>query len=78
MVTKRQTSDGEYPIEDISVAVYKHRLGPDSVRRMLRDDAESDPDDNGKKLKRRAEQYESLTRTYIKVLSEMKLLKEVK
>ena len=73
MVTKHKQVTGEYPIEDISVAVYKDRLGPDSVRRMLRDDA-----DDGKKLRGRAEQYESLTRSYIKVLSEMKLLKEPK
>lgn len=70
---RKPVIEGDYPITDISVEVYKRRLGEDSLRRMLADD-----NDDGKKLRGRAEQYDSLTRDYLRVLSDMKLLKEPK
>jgi hypothetical protein len=59
----QMTSD---QIRDISVQVYKIRLEDGSkgaVERMLAKDA-----DDGRKLRRRAESYDALTRAYLKVL----------
>ena len=50
-------------VRDISAAVYKMRLGPDDTRRMLAKD-----NDDGKKLRARAESYDALTRCYLAVL----------
>ncbi len=61
--------DQEY-VRDISVEVYKIRLRadyagkPDNVERMLAKD-----NDGGVKLRRRAEAYDSLTRSYLEALS---------
>lgn len=66
-----ETPDDKTHISKISEAVYKERLGPDSVRRMLANDK-----DDGAKLRGRSEQYDALTRAYIKVFRQMKLLKE--
>jgi hypothetical protein len=51
-------------IRDISVEVYKMRLGPDDTRRMLENDG-----DGGKKLRERAHSYDALTRCYLEVLN---------
>lgn len=60
-------------IRDISVEVYKRRL-EDSCRgdteRMLKKDAEKDPNDNGKKLRGRAACYDPLTRHYVDLAAE--------
>lgn len=50
-------------IRDISLAVYKIRLGNADVGRMLEKDA-----DGGKKLRTRAGSYDILTRAYLEVL----------
>lgn len=54
-------------IRDISVLIYKKRLGPDSTRRMLEKD-----NDDGKKLRERAGSYDPLTRAYVSILGEPK------
>lgn len=47
-------------IRDVSVEVYKKRLGDDDTRRMLEKDS-----DGGAKLKNRAASYDGLTRAYL-------------
>lgn len=51
-------------IRDISVEVYKMRLGKDDTRRMLEKD-----DDGGVKLRSRAGSYDKLTQCYLKALN---------
>ena len=51
-------------IRDISLQVYKIRLGPDDVARMLEKD-----NDGGRKLRERAGSYDVLTRAYLAVLN---------
>jgi hypothetical protein len=66
----KPTFDPEY-IRDLSEKVYCQLLEldcPGNVARMLKKDAEEDPDDGGKKLRSRAAYYDRLTRTYLKVL----------
>jgi hypothetical protein len=58
-------------VRDISEHVYRRRLEQDckgNVERMLAKDREKDPEDNGKKLRGRAAQYDALTRIYVEVL----------
>lgn len=50
-------------VRDISVAIYKMRLGERDTARMLAKDA-----DGGAKLRERAKAYDILTRCYMKVL----------
>lgn len=50
-------------IRDISVEVYKIRLGKKDAERMLAKDR-----DNGQKLRSRAESYDVLTKCYITAL----------
>lgn len=50
-------------IRDISLAVYKIRLGPAAVERVLERDG-----DGGKKLRKQAESYDVLTWAYLEVL----------
>jgi len=52
-------------VRDISVAVYKVRLGRDDADRMLKKDA-----DGGAKLRRRAAAYDALTVAYLDLLAE--------
>lgn len=47
-------------VRDLSVAVYKLRLGPDATRRMLERD-----NDDGTKFRRRAGSYDQLSRAYL-------------
>jgi hypothetical protein len=66
----KPTFDPEY-IRDLSEKVYRIRLEQEcegNVSRMLAKDAEKDPADNGKKLRNRAGQYDSITRAYLDVL----------
>jgi hypothetical protein len=66
----KPTFDPEY-IRDLSEKVYRIRLEQDcagNVARMLAKDSEKDPNDNGKKLRNRAGQYDPLTRVYLEVL----------
>lgn len=55
-------------IRDVSEAVFRLQLGPDGLKSMLRVDAEVDPNDNGARLRRRAEGYDRTTRDYLEVL----------
>ena len=50
-------------VRDISVAIYKRRLGDDDTQRMLAKDG-----DGGKKLRERAGSYDALTRCYMALL----------
>lgn len=50
-------------VRDISVAVYKERLGPTETASMLENDG-----DGGAKLRHRAASYDSLTRSYMKAM----------
>lgn len=52
-------------VRDISVAVYRHRLG-DGGKRMVEEDG-----DDGTKLRARAIVYDSLTRSYLRVFKEI-------
>lgn len=66
----KPTFDPRY-IRDISEQVYRLRLEQEcegNVERMLAKDAETDPLDDGKKLRNRAGQYDPLTRAYLDVL----------
>ena len=51
-------------VRDVSVAVYKSRLGADDTRRMLEKDA-----DDGTMLRERARAYDALTRCYLTILT---------
>ena len=58
-------------IRDISQIVYTIRLEQDSpggVKRMLELDEIETPGDNGKRLRNRAAQYDSLTRAYLEAI----------
>ena len=59
-------SGGKTPAEvrQISIAVYKMRLGPKDTARMLAKDA-----DDGEKLSERASAYDPLTRCYLEALA---------
>lgn len=59
---KKPTFDADY-IRGISEAVYRDQLGEDEARRMVEKD-----EDSGEKLRRRAGQYDSLTRSYLKAM----------
>jgi hypothetical protein len=50
-------------VREISERVYRERLGPGDLARMLEKD-----NDGGKKMRVRAASYDSLTRAYIKAL----------
>ncbi len=50
-------------VRDISVAVYKARLGAADTARMLAADG-----DGGVKLRQRAASYDPLTRAYVEIL----------
>ena len=72
-------------IRNISEAVYRIRLEDDcktNVERMLTKDRESNPDDNGKKLRGRAAIYDVTVRACLQVLGlmepgpQLKYLKE--
>lgn len=52
-------------VRDLSVAVYKLRLGPTSLERMLEKDG-----DDGTKLRRRAGSYDPLSRAYLECRKE--------
>jgi len=58
----KPTFDPKY-IRDISERVYRLELGRGEDVRMIEKDK-----DNGKKLRNRAGQYDSLTRSYLEVL----------
>ena len=64
MERRPQEFDPEY-VRDISVAVYKDRLGEIDTASMLEADA-----DNGAKLRGRAGSYDPLTRAYLRVLKD--------
>lgn len=55
-------------IRDVSEAVYRLKIGKHIVKAMLAADAEVDPNDNGARLRRRAEGYDRTTRDYLEVL----------
>lgn len=50
-------------VRDISEAVYRERLGADSVTNMLEKDG-----DGGAKLRERSASYDGLTRAYLRVI----------
>jgi hypothetical protein len=52
-------------VRDISERVYRLELGDDDARRMVEKDG-----DHGEKLRRRAKQYDHLTRSYLKAIEE--------
>lgn len=52
-------------VRDISEAVYRERLGADSVKNMLEKDG-----DGGTKLRERAGSYDGLTRAYLRAIRE--------
>ena len=56
-------------VRDISEAVYRLRLGKDDTQRMLAKD-----NDDGAKLRERAESYDSLTRAYLDVINDRGLI----
>lgn len=58
------TAEGNL-VRDLSVAVYKLRLGPVSTKRMLERDA-----DGGVKLRRRAGAYDPLSKAYLQCRAE--------
>jgi hypothetical protein len=59
---KKPTFDPGY-IRDLSEKVYRDQLGADDTARMIEKDK-----DGGEKLRNRAASYDSLTRSYLKVL----------
>lgn len=69
MITKKKWKPEE--IDDLCVAVYKLRLEDDcrgNTERMLAKDLAADPDDNGKKLRSRAQFYRPAVMATLKAL----------
>lgn len=55
-------------IRDVSEGVYRLQLGPDGVKSMLAKDAETNPTDNGAKLRSRAIVNDRVVRDVLEVL----------
>ena len=61
---KREPEFDPKMVRDISEAVYRERLGDGGAERMIEKDG-----DQGEQLKDRAGSYDSLTRSYLRVIA---------